>query len=132
MHYIFQGLSFLSQTSSILVPSNPVKTQKTAIADSSSNPSSPSKKRLSIFTVVARLNYRELSAIKVAVVGVILNLVLFFGYHVLWPNEFSGHFDGISALIRIAAAVTLFRQQHNVIYVIIACALLSLLGSVFQ
>jgi chromate transporter len=30
-----------------------------------------------------------LSAITAAVVGVILNLALFFGYHVLWPQGFS-------------------------------------------
>jgi hypothetical protein len=41
-----------------------------------------------------------LTAITAAVVGVILNLALFFGYHVLWPKGFAGTFDWISALLR--------------------------------
>ena len=36
-----------------------------------------------------------LTAITAAVVGVILNLALFFGYHVLWPAGFAGRFDWI-------------------------------------
>jgi chromate transporter len=63
-----------------------------------------------------------LTAITAAVVGVVLNLALFFGYHVLWPNGFSGSFDWISALIALAAAVALFRFKRNVIHVIAACA----------
>lgn len=59
-------------------------------------------------------------------VGVILNLALFFGYHVLWPKGFAGTFDWISALIAIAAAVALFRFKQNVIHVIAACAVLGL------
>ena len=38
-----------------------------------------------------------LSAITAAVVGVILNLALFFAYHVLWPQGFGGRFDAVSA-----------------------------------
>ncbi|CAG4883103.1 Chromate transporter [Georgfuchsia toluolica] len=67
-----------------------------------------------------------LTAITAAVVGVILNLALFFGYHVLWPKGFAGSFDAISALIAIAAAVALFRYQRNVVHVIGACALIGL------
>ncbi|MCX7171994.1 MAG: chromate efflux transporter [Proteobacteria bacterium] len=68
-----------------------------------------------------------LTAITAAVVGVILNLAMFFGYHVLWPKGFSGSFDWISALIALGAAVALFRFKRNVIYVIAACAVLGLL-----
>jgi chromate transporter len=68
-----------------------------------------------------------LTAITAAVVGVILNLALFFGYHVLWPKGFSGAFDWISALIALVAAVALFRFKQNVIHVIAACAVLGLL-----
>ena len=46
-----------------------------------------------------------LTAITAAVVGVILNLALYFGYHVLWPNGLAGSFDAVSALIALAAAV---------------------------
>ena len=68
-----------------------------------------------------------LTAITAAVVGVILNLALFFGYHVLWPQGFAGTFDGVSALIALGAAVALFRFERNVIHVIAACAVMGLL-----
>jgi len=55
-----------------------------------------------------------LSAITAAVVGVILNLALFFAYHVLWPQGFGGHFDVISAVITVAAAIALFRFKVGV------------------
>ncbi len=67
-----------------------------------------------------------LTAITAAVVGVILNLVLFFGYHVLWPKGFSGAFDWIAALIAVAAAVALIRFKANVVLVIAVCAGLGL------
>ncbi|NHQ87858.1 chromate efflux transporter [Iodobacter sp. HSC-16F04] len=67
-----------------------------------------------------------LTAITAAVVGVILNLALFFGYHVLWPKGFAGAFDWLSALIALAAAVALFRYKISVIHVIAVCALLGL------
>lgn len=67
-----------------------------------------------------------LTAITAAVVGVILNLALFFGYHVLWPQGFSGRFDLPSALIALGAAVALFRFKRNVIHVIAACGVLGL------
>ncbi len=67
-----------------------------------------------------------LSAITAAVVGVILNLALFFAYHVLWPHGFSGHFDAVSALIAAAAAVALFRFKVGVLPLLGACAALGL------
>lgn len=68
-----------------------------------------------------------LTAITAAVVGVILNLALFFGYYVLWPTGFSGSFDLISALIALGATIALFRFKANVIHVIAASALMGLL-----
>lgn len=68
-----------------------------------------------------------LTGITAAVVGVILNLALFFGYHVLWPNGFEGHFDWPSAVIALAAAVALFHFKQGVIRVLVACALAGLL-----
>jgi chromate transporter len=68
-----------------------------------------------------------LTAITAAVVGVILNLAMFFGYHVLWPKGFMGTFDWISALISLGAAVALFRFKHNVIHVIAGCAVVGLI-----
>ncbi|MBP5985830.1 MAG: chromate efflux transporter [Azonexus sp.] len=68
-----------------------------------------------------------LTAITAAVVGVIVNLALFFGYHVFWPQGFAGAFDPISAAIALAAALALLRYRQSVIRVIGACALLGLL-----
>lgn len=65
-----------------------------------------------------------LTAITAAVVGVILNLAVFFGYHVLWPTGLQGLFDWSSALIAVAAGLALFKYKCNVIQVIIACGLL--------
>lgn len=67
-----------------------------------------------------------LTAITAAVVGVILNLACFFGYHVLWPNGFSGQLDWPSALIAIAAAIALFRFKRGVIEVLMGCGLIGL------
>jgi chromate transporter len=67
-----------------------------------------------------------LTAITAAVVGVILNLALFFGYHVLWPTAFTGPFDWISALIALAAAIALFYFKRDVIHVIAGCAVVGL------
>ncbi|WP_157272072.1 chromate efflux transporter [Azohydromonas aeria] len=67
-----------------------------------------------------------LSAITAAVVGVILNLALFFAYHVLWPRGFAGPFDAVSALIAAGAAVALFRFKVGVMPLLGACALLGL------
>src|SRR5699024_7357021 len=73
-----------------------------------------------------------LTAITAAVVGVILNLALFFGYHVLWPQGFEGAFDWPSALIALAAAVALFHFKRGVIQVLMACALAGLVVHLLQ
>jgi chromate transporter len=67
-----------------------------------------------------------LTGITAAVVGVIVNLALFFGYHVLWPSGLAGTFDWIAAAIALAAAVGLIRYKRNVIQVIGACAAIGL------
>jgi chromate transporter len=72
-----------------------------------------------------------LTAITAAVVGVILNLALFFAYHVLWPRGFPGSFDWVSALIGAGAFVALFRFKAGVIPVIAACAALGLTAKFF-
>jgi len=68
-----------------------------------------------------------LTAITAAVVGVILNLALFFGYHVLWPQGFDGTFDIASAVITLAAVIALFRYKRGVMEVIAACAVAGLI-----
>ncbi|MBY0572209.1 MAG: chromate efflux transporter [Undibacterium sp.] len=73
-----------------------------------------------------------LTAITAAVVGVILNLALFFAYHVIWPSGFSGRFDLVSCAITLLAAVALLRFKMNVMVVIAACAVLGLLSHFFR
>ncbi len=70
-----------------------------------------------------------LTGITAAVVGVILNLAVFFAYHVLWPQGFNGTFEWPSALIGIVAALALFRYQVGIIPVIGACGGLGLIYS---
>jgi chromate transporter len=65
-----------------------------------------------------------LTAITAAVVGVVLNLAVFFAYHVLWPQGLGGRFDAFSAILGAAALVALFRFKAGVIPVIAACAVL--------
>jgi chromate transporter len=75
-----------------------------------------------------------LTGITAAVVGVIVNLAVFFAYHVLWPQGYGGPFDWISAAIGFAAFVALARYKANVIPVILVCGavgfMLSALGRV--
>jgi chromate transporter len=68
-----------------------------------------------------------LTAITAAVVGVIVNLALFFAYHVLWVKGFAGAFDWVSAAMMLAAAVALFRFKLGVIALLLGCAVLGLL-----
>ena len=63
-----------------------------------------------------------LTGITAAVVGVVVNLAVFFAAHVLWPNGFAGRFDLTAALIGAGAALALFRWKVGVIPVILACA----------
>ncbi|KAB0488678.1 chromate transporter [Pseudomonas reinekei] len=67
-----------------------------------------------------------LTAITAAVVGVILNLACFFGYHVLWPKGFDNPLDWPSLLIAVAAAIALFRFKRGVIEVLLGCGLIGL------
>ena len=95
------------------------------------SPSSPSCRRSSSSSPAGRWSRPRtascgftapLTAITAAVVGVILNLALFFAYHVLWPQGFGGRFDAVSALIAVAAAVALFRFKVGVMPLLGACA----------
>ena len=67
-----------------------------------------------------------LSAITAAVVGVIVNLALFFAYHVFWPTGFAGAFDPVAALIAITAAIALFRFKAGVLPLLGGCAVAGL------
>ena len=67
-----------------------------------------------------------LTGITAAVVGVILNLAVFFAWHVLWPQAstqapFAGRFEWFSALIGLAAIIALWRYKSGMIPVILGC-----------
>jgi chromate transporter len=72
-----------------------------------------------------------LSAITAAVVGVIVNLAVFFALRVLWPDGYAGRFDWVSALIGLGAGVALFRYRVGVIPVILGCGLAGLAARMF-
>jgi chromate transporter len=68
-----------------------------------------------------------LTAITAAVVGVIVNLAVFFAYHVLWPAGSAGGFEWPSLAIGISAGVALFHFRAGVIPTIFACGAAGLL-----
>ncbi|HEY9104724.1 chromate efflux transporter [Chitinimonas sp.] len=64
-----------------------------------------------------------LAGIGAAVVGVILNLALFFGLHTVWPQGWRGEPDLVAMALCAATLLALFRFKVGVIPVILACAL---------
>jgi chromate transporter len=77
-----------------------------------------------------------LTAITAAVVGVILNLTLFFAYHVFWPKGFAATVDSVSVVLMLCSTLALFRAKWPVARVIGASAavglLVHLLGVAFE
>ena len=67
-----------------------------------------------------------LAAITAAVVGVIVNLALFFALHVLLPHGAAGGVDWAAAAVGAAAVLALFRYGIGVIALIAACAAIGL------
>ena len=67
-----------------------------------------------------------LTGITAAVVGVILNLAMFFAYHVLWPEGFEGQFEWFSLLTGTAAFIAIFRYKVGIVTIIGACAALGM------
>jgi chromate transporter len=73
-----------------------------------------------------------LTGITAAVVGVVLNLAVFFAWHTLWPRAgeaapFAGGFEWAAAAIGVAAFVALFRYKLDIMLVIAAAAALGLI-----
>ncbi|MCP5336053.1 MAG: chromate transporter, partial [Oceanospirillaceae bacterium] len=66
-------------------------------------------------------------AISAAVVGVILNLALFFAWHVLWPQGWQGDFMFAQALLGSAAFIALFKFEQSIVRVIMASAVIGAL-----
>jgi chromate transporter len=67
-----------------------------------------------------------LTGITAAVVGVIVNLAVFFAYIVLWPRGLGGHFDWPSAVIGMASAIALFRFKVGVVQVVLGSGIAGL------
>ena len=61
-----------------------------------------------------------LAGITAGVVGVILNLAVFFAYHVIWPHGLQADIDWLSVLAVVVALVALFRFKVGVIRLIFA------------
>ena len=72
-----------------------------------------------------------LTAITAAVVGVILNLALFFAWHVFWPAGLHAAPDWRALTIALGAALALMRWRRGVIEVVAASALAGWLLSGF-
>jgi chromate transporter len=62
-----------------------------------------------------------LTGITAAVVGVIVNLAVFFALHVFWPEGVHGRIEWPAILIAIGATIALFRYKVGIIPVIGAC-----------
>jgi chromate transporter len=72
-----------------------------------------------------------LTGITAAVVGVIMNLAVFFAWHTFWPKAteaapFSGPFEWIPVIVAVAAFLALWKYKVDIMKVIGACALLGL------
>lgn len=67
-----------------------------------------------------------LKGIMAAVVGVILNLAIFFAYHVLWPQGFNAPFEWPSLFIGTAAFIALFKYKVGMVPVIGTAAAIGL------
>ena len=59
-----------------------------------------------------------LTAISAAVVGVIINLGIFFAQHVFWPHGLTQSLDLMALLLTIASAIALIRFNVNVLYLL--------------
>jgi chromate transporter len=73
-----------------------------------------------------------LTGITAAVVGVIINLAVFFAWHTFWPQgikgaPFAGTFDWLSVVVAIAAFVALWKYKADIMKVIGVCAVLGLI-----
>jgi chromate transporter len=72
-----------------------------------------------------------LTAITAAVVGVILNLAVFFAWHTFWPkasnaDPFAAPFEWLPVIVAAAAFLALWKYKQDIMRVIGVCALLGL------
>ncbi len=76
-----------------------------------------------------------LTGITAAVVGVILNLAVFFAWHTFWPQgtaavPFNGAFQIFPFILTILAFIVLKKYKLDIMKVIVACAMLGLLWTI--
>ena len=64
-----------------------------------------------------------LTGITAAVVGIIVNLALFFAYHVFWPKGMNSPVDVFSGVLAAVAMTALFRFKAGVIPVTLDCGI---------
>jgi chromate transporter len=72
-----------------------------------------------------------LTAITAAVVGVLLNLAVFFAWHTFWPKAtaaapFGGPFDPLTVLVAVVSFLALWKYKVDIMKVIGACAAVGL------
>jgi chromate transporter len=72
-----------------------------------------------------------LTGVTAAVVGVIVNLAVFFAWHTFWPRAteaaaFSGGFEWFPLVVAVASFVALWQYKQDIMRVIAGCALLGL------
>ncbi len=72
-----------------------------------------------------------LTAISAAVVGVIMNLAVFFAWHTFWPaasyaEPFAGPFQPLPVVVAILSFVALWKYKADIMKVIGACAVIGL------
>jgi len=77
-----------------------------------------------------------LTGITAAVVGVIINLAVFFAWHTFWPQAtsaapFAGRFEWFPVVVALAAFIALWKYKADIMKVIGASALLGLAYSLF-
>ncbi|MDP1558134.1 MAG: chromate efflux transporter [Nitrosomonas sp.] len=77
----------------------------------------------------------SLMGITAAVVGVILNLAVFFAWHTFWPQgtaaaPFNGAFQIFPFIITMVAFVALWKYKLDIMKVIVACAVVGLLWTI--
>jgi len=75
-----------------------------------------------------------LTGITAAVVGVILNLALFFAWHTFWPmgiesDPFAGNLDWLAIVITLASFLALWKYKIDIMYIIGACALWGIISA---
>jgi len=70
-----------------------------------------------------------LSSITSAVVGVVLNLAIWFGLHVLFPSD--GAVDWFAVILSVVAFIGMLKWNWNIIYVVLGSGLVGLIHKSF-